>query len=113
MLCSIANCRVMDIANVLAVSGPIGVGTRAGTTVPGQRQACDHPNGGKLRDGPFAICLSPQMTANQNKLARQSFLTKWPFFIGMTYASILYLIYHTCEYKIEHDNCLQLHRFID
>ena len=39
--------RVMDIADVFAVG--IGVGTREGKAVIGQRQGRDHLNGGKLR----------------------------------------------------------------
>ena len=64
VLCSMATSRVMDIADVFAIGGPMAAGTRAGMMVIGQRQARDHPNGRKLRDGTFAICLSLQMTAN-------------------------------------------------
>ena len=56
--------RVMGIADVFAIDSPVEVWTRAGMAVIGQRQACNHPNGGKLRVGTFAICLSRQMTTN-------------------------------------------------
>ena len=56
--------QLIDIADVFAISGPVGVGTQVGMTVIGQRQARDHTKWPKLRDGSFAICLSPQMTAN-------------------------------------------------
>ena len=54
----------MDIANVFAIGNPVGVGTRAGMMVIGQRQARDHLNGWNLGDGTFAMCLSLQMAAN-------------------------------------------------
>ena len=56
MFCSMATDRLMDITDVLAIGGPMGVGTRD-----------EHVTTrlvGKLKDGTFAICLSPQMTAN-------------------------------------------------
>ena len=64
VLCSKAMGRVKGIANVLAIGGPVGVKTQAGMTVIGQREHVTTRNGGKLRDSTFAICLSPQMTAN-------------------------------------------------
>ena len=56
--------RVTGFADVLAIGGPVGVGTRVGTPVIGQREHVITRNGGKLRDVTFAICLSLQMQAN-------------------------------------------------
>ena len=56
--------RMMGFADVLAIGGPIGVGTRAGTPVIGQREHVTTRNGRKLRDITFAICQSPQMQAH-------------------------------------------------
>ena len=64
MLCSKAMGRVKGIADVLGNSGPVGVKTRAGMSVIGQREHVMTRNGGKLRDGTIATCLYPQMTAN-------------------------------------------------
>ena len=61
---SVLRHQVMGIANVFAIGSSIRIGTRVETMVIGQRQAHDDPNDTKLRDDSFAICLSPQMTAN-------------------------------------------------
>ena len=42
------------IAGVLAIGGPVGVGTQVGTAVIGQRQHVTTQNGRTLRDGTFA-----------------------------------------------------------
>ena len=64
VLCSKATRQVAGIADVLAIGGPIGVGTPAGMTVIGQREHVTTQNGRKLRDGTIAFCLSPQMISN-------------------------------------------------
>ena len=47
VLCSTAMGRVMGFADVLAIGGPVGVKTRAGEPVIGQREHVTTRNGGK------------------------------------------------------------------
>ena len=69
VLCSTATGRVTCFADVLGIGIPDGVEIREGTPVIGQREHVTTQNDRKLRDGTFAICLSP---ANAGQLKQIS-----------------------------------------